>query len=67
MVPTPGQTEQEYLANYLNEKGLFYTMSQKAFNLELAFDKCYQKPEFDLVNEDGTLKKRLEELNKKYN
>ena len=67
LVPTPGQTEQEYLANYLNEKGLFYTMSQKAFNLELAFDKCYQKPEFDLVNEDGTLKKRLEELNKKYN
>lgn len=29
LVPTPGQTEQEYLAAYLCEKGLFDTVSQK--------------------------------------
>jgi UDP-N-acetylglucosamine:LPS N-acetylglucosamine transferase len=28
IIPTPGQTEQEYLADYLSEKGLFYTVSQ---------------------------------------
>jgi UDP-N-acetylglucosamine transferase subunit ALG13 len=29
LIPTPGQTEQEYLAGYLAEKGWFKTMSQK--------------------------------------
>jgi hypothetical protein len=28
IIPTPGQTEQEYLAEYLSEKGWFYTVSQ---------------------------------------
>ena len=28
IIPTPGQTEQEYLAEYLSEKGLFHTVSQ---------------------------------------
>jgi hypothetical protein len=28
IIPTPGQTEQEYLAGYLSEKGWFYTVSQ---------------------------------------
>jgi hypothetical protein len=29
LIPTPGQTEQEYLADYLSEKGWFTTISQK--------------------------------------
>lgn len=29
MVPTPGQTEQEYLADYLSNKGLFKTYEQR--------------------------------------
>jgi UDP-N-acetylglucosamine transferase subunit ALG13 len=28
IIPTPGQTEQEYLAEYLSEKGWFYTVKQ---------------------------------------
>ncbi len=32
LVPTPGQTEQEYLALYLSEKGWFSTVSQKDLN-----------------------------------
>jgi UDP-N-acetylglucosamine transferase subunit ALG13 len=28
IIPTPGQTEQEYLAGYLSEKGWFYTVLQ---------------------------------------
>lgn len=35
LVPTPGQTEQEYLADYLSEKGWFYTMSQNEINTKL--------------------------------
>jgi uncharacterized protein (TIGR00661 family) len=36
LVPTPGQTEQEYLARYLQEKSLFLFSRQKDFNLEEA-------------------------------
>ncbi len=28
IIPTPGQTEQEYLAEYLSEKGWFHTIAQ---------------------------------------
>lgn len=34
LVPTPGQTEQEYLAQYLTEKGLFNYCKQKDFHLK---------------------------------
>jgi len=34
LVPTPGQTEQEYLAKYLTEKGLFNSCKQKQFSLK---------------------------------
>jgi UDP-N-acetylglucosamine:LPS N-acetylglucosamine transferase len=30
LIPTPGQTEQEYLAKYLSLKGWFTTMTQKS-------------------------------------
>ena len=34
LVPTPGQTEQDYLALYLKEKKMFFTVQQKKFILE---------------------------------
>jgi len=34
LVPTPGQAEQEYLADYLSDEGLFYSCSQEQFNLK---------------------------------
>ena len=33
LVPTPGQTEQEYLAKYLSEKGLFKSIAQDELDL----------------------------------
>lgn len=33
LIPTPGQTEQEYLGKMMHEKGLYYTMPQSKFNL----------------------------------
>ncbi|HYF66870.1 MAG TPA: glycosyltransferase [Ohtaekwangia sp.] len=35
-IPTPGQTEQEYLASRLKEKGVAYYMDQHKFDLALA-------------------------------
>lgn len=40
LIPTPGQTEQEYLAKYLKEKKLAYTVSQSEFELEEALEKA---------------------------
>jgi len=34
LIPTSGQTEQEYLASYLQEAGMFYSMKQKDFDLQ---------------------------------
>ncbi len=38
LVPTPGQTEQEYLADYLSEKKYFYSLLQKGFDLKKALE-----------------------------
>ncbi|MBQ4548475.1 MAG: hypothetical protein IJA42_04725 [Bacteroidales bacterium] len=46
LVPTPGQTEQEYLAEYLTEKGLFNYCKQKDFKL-----KNVKIPKINLKNQ----------------
>jgi uncharacterized protein (TIGR00661 family) len=50
IVPTPGQTEQEYLANYLSRKKFFYSETQNEFNLLRALLKLksgeYSPPSF---------------------
>ncbi len=40
LVPTPGQTEQEYLANYLSSKKVFYCISQADFILQDAMKEA---------------------------
>lgn len=51
LVPTPGQTEQEYLAEYLENKGIFPFAKQSRFSLTDAMAKArsypYQVPELD--------------------
>ncbi len=39
LVPTPGQTEQEYLAQYLMSQGLFFAARQKNFLLKNTMNK----------------------------
>jgi UDP-N-acetylglucosamine transferase subunit ALG13 len=38
LIPTPGQTEQEYLAQYLMDKKMVYSVSQQSFNLQKALE-----------------------------
>lgn len=40
LIPTPGQTEQEYLAKYHFEKQHFFTQNQQEFDLEEAIKKA---------------------------
>ncbi len=47
LVPTPGQTEQEYLADHLQKSGLFFSASQESLDLPLAFQRAerfYERP-----------------------
>ena len=39
LIPTPGQTEQEYLAAHLKKNNWFYTVSQEKINLKKDFVK----------------------------
>lgn len=40
LIPTPGQTEQEYLARYLMKKKFAFCMKQKEFSLKKAIEKA---------------------------
>lgn len=49
-VPTPGQPEQEYLAEYLCEKGLFKSYSQNNFDLKKIIKEMSDfKPDFSKI------------------
>ena len=53
IIPTPGQTEQEYLADYLSEKGLFLACSQNELDIESALEKLAGfNPTFSFPVED---------------
>ena len=42
LIPTPGQSEQEYLASHLMKKNYFYSVSQKDFSLIKLLEKSAQ-------------------------
>ncbi|MEI8278797.1 MAG: glycosyltransferase [Bacteroidota bacterium] len=44
LIPTPGQTEQEYLAKHLHAQGVFYSHPQKGFDLSTALFSAAQFP-----------------------
>jgi predicted glycosyltransferase len=53
LIPTPGQTEQEYLSRYLAEKGYFLSFPQEGFNLKEALEKVNEytfQPYPDVMN-----------------
>ncbi|MGN6533714.1 MAG: glycosyltransferase, partial [Ginsengibacter sp.] len=54
LIPTPGQTEQEYLAKYLAGKGYFFSIKQKDFSLKEALKKCesFQFKSIDFSSEE---------------
>ena len=39
LIPTPGQTEQEYLAKHFHQQQIFLTQTQKELNLKLALEE----------------------------
>ena len=53
-IPTPGQTEQEYLANYFFKKGMIYMQKQNDFSFEIGIEKCKEFSGFSKVKTTPT-------------
>jgi uncharacterized protein (TIGR00661 family) len=54
-IPTPGQTEQEYLAKNLKEKGIAYYMPQNEFNLDTALTEYNKYSGFSAATTNNQL------------
>lgn len=66
LVPTPGQTEQEYLACYLSSNGTFHRIDQASFTLSEAMAAGRELPEiFDFETNGSLLERRIIELREK--
>ena len=62
LVPTPGQTEQEYLAQYLKSRKMFYSVDQDNFNLMEAIENVFEKPNFQFFDKQTDLDDRILKL-----
>jgi uncharacterized protein (TIGR00661 family) len=62
LIPTPGQTEQEYLCQRLAKKGLFITNTQKALCLEKAIAEADKLTPINIMAKPELLKKAVERL-----
>lgn len=63
LIPTPGQTEQEYLAQKLSKAGLFSTQTQKDIDLSNAPLLFVESPDFEPFTESGAhLAKAIKDL-----
>ncbi len=66
LIPTPGQTEQIYLADYFQSKGIFFTTSQSKFELQKAWRESKDYSGFDRKLEcSQLLEEAIEELLKR--
>lgn len=63
LVPTPGQTEQEYLARYLSGKGWFSTVTQKQLGKDITLPSVKGSWTSEIIDESRKLlEKALDEL-----
>ena len=62
LIPTPGQTEQEYLAKYLSEKKYFYSEDQEGFNLRNALKNAAEFPFHFIERSEEDYKKTIAEF-----
>jgi len=58
-IPTPGQTEQEYLAHNLMDRKIFFSMEQQNFDLLYAIEMSKNYPGMVLCNDYSALEERI--------
>ena len=64
LVPTPGQTEQEYLASYLHAKGIYFAIKEDVFSFEKHLKEAASFP-FDfkrMPENDSLLNSQIDDL-----
>jgi len=61
-IPTPGQSEQEYLAHYLMDKKIYFAISQENFDLFYAIEMSKNFPGMVLRNDYEVLSERINAL-----
>lgn len=65
LVPTPGQTEQEYLATYMKEKGWFSPLGQEDFKINNAWQilkNCNRYTKIDTVQLSSFMKDSVKKI-----
>ena len=62
LIPTPGQTEQEYLGKYLGERGHFLVSKQDKLNLKEDLARAERHPGLARMNNGAALNKCISEL-----
>ncbi len=63
LLPTPGQTEQEFLADRFEKEGIFYTQRQHNFKLKEALEKAQYYKGFTKASfGENSLRKAIDEL-----
>ncbi|MDB5253713.1 MAG: glycosyl transferase family 28 [Flaviaesturariibacter sp.] len=63
LIPTPGQTEQEYLATYLREQGYALCLPQSGFSLRVALEQAASFPyRFPEATNGAALEQAVESL-----
>jgi UDP-N-acetylglucosamine:LPS N-acetylglucosamine transferase len=66
LIPTPGQTEQEYLSKYLNEKKFFLIEKQENFSIKKSLEKaevfCFKELHFAKDGYKKTINEFVESL-----
>jgi predicted glycosyltransferase len=58
-IPTPGQPEQEYLARYLMEKKIYFSMGQQEFELLYALEMSKNFPGMVIRNDYRALEEQI--------
>lgn len=61
-VPTPGQTEQEYLAKTLQQQGSYFFQEQDKLNIETAILESSKYQPISMKNNFGVLQERISQL-----
>ena len=62
IIPTPGQTEQEYLGNYMNSRKLFICMKQGQLDIKKGLEKLKKLKPPAIKQNTTLLEKQLENL-----
>ncbi len=62
LIPTPGQTEQEYIAKRFFEKAIYYSIEQDKFNLQTAMNEVVIFTGLKRTYDNSVLKERIAAL-----